>query len=705
MPLVFQNMGWSSLVVLFLLVWRVLSDDWEAEVLSKRSFREHTTCQSCLDARPDFGWNPDKRLCGGWDNRKCTDDERDYAKDHPYILELKSKQQVKDMRFNLQELTDDNFEDIVLDTTKHVWVEFYVPWCRYCKELEPVWREVAGVFKDETEVVIAKMDGEMYTKTAQKYGVVGYPTLKWFPKDMKHGMDWASFRPNPESAQLSKKNLVDFVNGRVGTQRDLDGHLMPQVGRIKALDSIVALLEDDREVDFVALAKAIEQQAGPVYKGKLEEHFLKIYLQIVKGLQEHDFVVRYRDTIESQLLDDGPDAAQRKEMQTELNILKAFQGLRRMSVKELRAFSRANSIDTADAVEKEDFRRAIQRAIPTGADRLAKVADVIAAERAALAKAEAEAQAKARRKADQKRAEEERQKRRAMEKEAEKASPVVKLTDLNFNNTVSSAERTKHLFVHFYRTRTLLDVWEKVATELQGQADVTFARLDVEVAHKTAAQVGIPYTRSGPTLIWYAHDVADKELYVSGYHYDGPQTKKALVAFARNQGVDPVEDLPPEQVPDSDVRALGRSNWNDVVMDPTATVLVLFHVPQVGLVSQVEIECEKAATSLTAGGRSNVVVGKVDVTVQTSLAWRYKVKSTPTFIGFPQSRKQGERYGEQHKAAAMRKYLLDGGYRASDLEDLDAGPSYDKTDFILGDDETEEEDDLEDMEALAHEEL
>lgn len=38
---------------------------------------------------------------------------------------------------------------------------------------------------NEPDVVIAKIDADHYRDAASKYGVTGFPTLKWFSKDNK----------------------------------------------------------------------------------------------------------------------------------------------------------------------------------------------------------------------------------------------------------------------------------------------------------------------------------------------------------------------------------------------------------------------------------------------------------------------------------------------------------------------------------------
>ncbi|XP_028253013.1 protein disulfide-isomerase A6-like [Parambassis ranga] len=82
------------------------------------------------------------------------------------------------------ELTDDNFDKLVLDGDDVWMVEFFAPWCGHCKNLEPEWAAAATAVKDQTKgkVRLGAVDATVHQGLSSRYGVRGFPTIKIFKK-------------------------------------------------------------------------------------------------------------------------------------------------------------------------------------------------------------------------------------------------------------------------------------------------------------------------------------------------------------------------------------------------------------------------------------------------------------------------------------------------------------------------------------------
>ena len=76
------------------------------------------------------------------------------------------------------EITDSNFEEVVLNSDQPVLIDFWATWCGPCKAIAPVIEELAGEF--EGKAVIGKMDVDHNRQTPSKFGIMNIPTLLVF---------------------------------------------------------------------------------------------------------------------------------------------------------------------------------------------------------------------------------------------------------------------------------------------------------------------------------------------------------------------------------------------------------------------------------------------------------------------------------------------------------------------------------------------
>ncbi|KAJ3607014.1 hypothetical protein NHX12_026529 [Muraenolepis orangiensis] len=87
-------------------------------------------------------------------------------------------------RQDVVELTDDNFDKLVLDGDSAWLVEFFAPWCGHCKTLEPEWAAAASAVQEQTKgkVRLGAVDATVHQGVSGRYGVRGFPTIKIFRK-------------------------------------------------------------------------------------------------------------------------------------------------------------------------------------------------------------------------------------------------------------------------------------------------------------------------------------------------------------------------------------------------------------------------------------------------------------------------------------------------------------------------------------------
>lgn len=102
------------------------------------------------------------------------------------------------------QLSDDNFEQEVLQSAEPVLVDYWAEWCGPCKMIAPILNEIADEYNGKIRV--AKLNIDDNPQTPPKYGIRGIPTLMLF----KGGNVEAT-----KVGAVSKSQLTAFIDSNL----------------------------------------------------------------------------------------------------------------------------------------------------------------------------------------------------------------------------------------------------------------------------------------------------------------------------------------------------------------------------------------------------------------------------------------------------------------------------------------------------------
>jgi len=206
-------------------------------------------------------------------------------------------------------VTEKNFKDTVKGA-KFALLEFYAPWCGHCQKLAPEYAKAATTLKaHDPSIVIAKCDATKDADLAQKHGVQGYPTLKWFvdgevamdyngPRDAAGIVSWIKKKTGPPAATLTSKDELAtaekasevLVLGYFKDFKGADFDTFTKVAQasedatfVQTTDSAVAKAAGLSSAGIVVITNfPSEERATVPLKGKVTENSIKEHIKSEK---------------------------------------------------------------------------------------------------------------------------------------------------------------------------------------------------------------------------------------------------------------------------------------------------------------------------------------------------------------------------------------------------------------------------------------
>lgn len=169
---------------------------------------------------------------------------------------------------------------------KGAFVKFFAPWCGHCKKMAPVWDDLADTLKGSESVVIADVDCTVEKDLCSRFGVRGYPTIKYFSgatgadgEDYDGGRDLDSLKafadenlgPScsvdsldlcdddqkvaiAEVQKLSDEELAAFISEKNAAIEAAEKHLSEEVQKLQAT---YEKLNEDKDATIKEISPAL----------------------------------------------------------------------------------------------------------------------------------------------------------------------------------------------------------------------------------------------------------------------------------------------------------------------------------------------------------------------------------------------------------------------------------------------------------------
>eukprot|EP00457_Paulinella_chromatophora_P007298 gb/GEZN01007321.1/.p1 GENE.gb/GEZN01007321.1/~~gb/GEZN01007321.1/.p1 ORF type:complete len:219 (-),score=47.79 gb/GEZN01007321.1/:194-850(-) len=177
-------------------------------------------------------------------------------------------------------LTTKGFEEAI--TGKAAFVMFFAPWCGHCKKMKPDWEKLGGDFSASKTVLIGNVDCTVEKDLCSKFGVQGYPTIKYFTGNTAADGD-------KYEGGRTYDDLKTWADENLGPSCGMATRELCSAEQLEKMDAVAALPKADRDAEIATIEKAIAD-AETRFKEevqKLQEMYQKLQADNEKAKTDH----------------------------------------------------------------------------------------------------------------------------------------------------------------------------------------------------------------------------------------------------------------------------------------------------------------------------------------------------------------------------------------------------------------------------------
>ncbi len=173
--------------------------------------------------------------------------------------------------------------------------------------MAPIYDKLANVYRSEKNVVIAKIDADQHRSIGERFGVTGFPTLKFFARDQKDS-------PFDYNKGRALEDFVEFINEQSGTQRTSSGAYSDKAGRTDELDALAKEFMSSKDKRAAILEQVKQNPKGDAYAKAMQK------------IQEKGaaFAEKEKARLQKIIESGSVDAARADDMKLRQNVLSAF---------------------------------------------------------------------------------------------------------------------------------------------------------------------------------------------------------------------------------------------------------------------------------------------------------------------------------------------------------------------------------------------